>query len=57
MLAICFAELREAACILRVIARCAYLITMGCMTAQVNVELDLPTDQYAAPLTETIERV
>lgn len=45
ILAICLAELRDFASILRCVAQCVYLTMAGCMTAQLNVELEKAKEQ------------
>ncbi|DAZ93958.1 TPA: hypothetical protein N0F65_001093 [Lagenidium giganteum] len=55
-LAICITELRDVAQILDCIAQCTYMSVQGCMTAQVNVELNR-REQYPPVADEVMDRV
>lgn len=61
LLSLCLTDLREFARILRCISNTAYLITQGCMTAQVNFELKEggTSDVFVppSPAAQTMSRV
>uniref|UniRef100_K3WYH0 Uncharacterized protein n=1 Tax=Globisporangium ultimum (strain ATCC 200006 / CBS 805.95 / DAOM BR144) TaxID=431595 RepID=K3WYH0_GLOUD len=55
-LGICIPGAQDCADTMRCIAQCTYLATEGCMTAQINVELNKRED-FSAPVDEYMERV
>ncbi|KAF1318351.1 hypothetical protein FI667_g14016, partial [Globisporangium splendens] len=55
-LSICIPEMNDCADAMSCIAQCTYAATQGCMTAQINVELN-KREYFDAPVNEAMERV
>ena len=55
-LAICIEELRDAAEIVQIIAQIVYMVTTGCMTAQMFYELDPSKQAAGAPPLQEMTR-